>query len=70
MIYTTKDGDRVDLICSQHYPNQNLSSVVAAVFDKNKGLCQHPDVLPRGLDIELPELETVEPLKEQVNLWD
>ncbi|MCW7553640.1 tail protein X [Endozoicomonas gorgoniicola] len=56
--YTTVDGDMLDAICFRHYGN--LNGTVERVLNANPGLCEQPAVLPAGLVIELPVLESAE----------
>ncbi len=71
MIYTSKEGDRLDLICHKYYhPGADkLAEYVAKVLEHNKGLASQPAVLPRGITIELPDIE-IEAKTAVVNLWD
>ena len=69
MTYKTISGDRVDLICSNYYGQQNLAQNIQVVFDANKGLCQYIDTLPAGLSIELPDIEPVIKTQETIELW-
>lgn len=52
--YLTKDGDRLDQICHQHYGDVNM---IVTVLEANKGLESQPPVLPAGLLIKLPDIE-------------
>ena len=54
--YTTSEGDMVDLICLNHYGTS--STTMEAVYAKNKGLVDYGPVLPAGVKIFLPELDT------------
>ena len=56
--YTTVDGDMLDAICFRHYGN--LNGTVERVLNTNPGLCEQPAVLPAGLVIELPVLESAQ----------
>lgn len=57
-IYTTREGDMIDLICFRHYRGDKPGAV-AAVLDANfrVGLADYGPRLPRGLDIVLPDIE-------------
>lgn len=58
--YTTRDGDMLDAICDRHYRinGQSAQGALERVLDANPGLCEHPAVLPAGLVIELPRLQS------------
>lgn len=66
MIYRTKDGDVLDLICLRAYGDSVYS--VEAVYDANPGLAAHGPILPAGLLIELPEAQPATP--STIRLWD
>ena len=65
--YTSKDGDMVDEICWTHYGQQ--SGVVEQVYEANPGLAESGPILPAGLVICLPEINT-EQENQQVQLWE
>lgn len=67
-IYRTRQGDTVDEICWRHYGAS--SGAVEAVLDANPGLSAKGDVLPIGLEIELPDLEKPGVQAATVKLWD
>ena len=70
-IYTTQDGDMLDLICYRAYAGKQ-SGVVEVVLEANQvnDLSSYGAVLPRGLTITLPDLAApalrAKPL---VSLW-
>ncbi|MFV3316456.1 tail protein X [Pseudomonas sp. NY15374] len=64
----TQQHDTVDALCWRHYGR--TAGVVEAVLDANPGLADHGAVLPAGLLITLPELQTAAPERPMVNLWD
>lgn len=66
--YVTKDGDTADFIAWKHYGNQNAGTVEALV-DANHGLADMGPVLPSGLVINLPVIETTA-TTQGVKLWD
>lgn len=66
MKYRTKDGDVLDAICLTHY---GTTAPVEEVLDANRGLAALGPVLPAGVLIELPILETT-PEVPAVRLWD
>ena len=51
---STIENDTLDAICHAHYGD---SSMVAAVYDANPGLAEHPLHLPAGVRIKLPPQE-------------
>jgi phage tail protein X len=70
-LYQTKDGDMIDLIAWQHYGKS--SGFVEKMLEVNRGdrahaLSSKPLVLPRGLNILLPEA-TEEP-RRIISLYD
>lgn len=64
----TQQHDTVDALCWRHYGR--TAGVVEAVLDANPGLADHGAVLPTGLLVTLPELQTAAPERPMVNLWD
>ncbi len=62
----TQQGDTLDLLCLRHYGR--TASVVEAVLAANPGLADLGVILPYGLMVNLPDVET-QPVKETVNLW-
>lgn len=64
----TQQHDTVDALCWRHYGR--TAGVVEAVLDANPGLADHGVVLPPGLLVTLPELQTAAPERPMVNLWD
>ena len=70
--HTTKDGDMLDLICFRRYRGRQAGAV-EFVLEANRHihLSTNGPLLPRGLQIELPDLPTdqatAEPLQK---LWD
>lgn len=66
--YITREGDTMDFIAWKHY-GATTNRVVEKVLDANRGLADLGPILPAGLRIELPDVET--PAKSQgVRLWD
>ncbi|MBF9235598.1 tail protein X [Microvirga alba] len=66
--YTTREGDTVDFIAWKFYGSTE-NQVVEAVLAENRGLADKGALLPPGLQITLPEIQT--PAKSQgVRLWD
>ncbi len=68
MIYRTKDGDVLDLICRKHYGDAPYQ--VEAVLAANIGLAAKGPVLHSGILIDLPELPELAPEKPTIRLWD
>ncbi len=71
MLYVSQKDDVVDAICYRFYGN---GSATVTVLDANpnvggKSLAEWGPLLPAGLEIELPELITEEPVQ-GVQLWD
>jgi len=60
-------GDTLDVICVRHY---GLTlGVVETVLAANPGLAELGPVLPHGITVELPDVQT-SPVQETVNLWE
>lgn len=68
MQYLTRSGDRLDLICEQHY--QRRAQAVEAVLKANYGLAEQGPILPAGLRIELPDLPAAVLQTQPVRLWE
>ncbi|SKA81395.1 P2-like prophage tail protein X [Thiothrix eikelboomii] len=66
--YTTQDGDVLDALCYAEYGAEH--GTTEAVLAVNPILAQHPAVLPAGVVILLPDLQSSSPVKTQVQLWD
>lgn len=66
MIYRTKDGDVLDLICRTYYAGAPHS--VEAVYAANPGLAAYGPVLPAGVLIDLPAAQAAQPTT--IRLWD
>lgn len=64
----TQQNDTVDAICWRHYGR--TAGVVEAVLDANPGLADRGPVLPAGVLVTLPELQTTAPERQMVNLWN
>ncbi|MGJ3439626.1 tail protein X [Pseudomonas sp. Je.1.5.c] len=64
----TQQNDTVDAICWRHYGR--TAGVVEAVLDANPGLADRGAVLPAGVLVTLPELQTTAPERQMVNLWN
>ena len=64
----TQQNDTVDALCWRHYGR--TAGVVEAVLNANPGLASHGAVLPAGLLITLPDIQTSAPERQMVSLWD
>ena len=62
--YRTRDGDMLDQICETFY---GRASAFVEVLSANPGLAEYGPILPRGIDIVLPDLPT--PVSEGTSLW-
>ena len=60
-------GDTLDVICVRHYGR--TLGVVETVLAANPGLAELGPVLPHGVIVELPDVQT-SPVQETVNLWE
>ncbi|HDL8286787.1 TPA: tail protein X [Yersinia enterocolitica] len=60
-------GDTLDALCFRHYGR--TEDVVERVLAANPGLAELGVILPHGIGIELPTINTA-PQRESVNLWD
>lgn len=68
--YRTRDGDTVDLIAFKVYGN-TAGGIVERVLDANPGVADRGPVLPGGLILTLPAIETATTaVAEGVKLWD
>ncbi len=66
MIYRSKQGDVLDLICRNYYAGQPYR--VESVYDRNPGLAAYGPTLPAGLEIDMPAAEAT-PVT-TIRLWD
>ncbi|MGR6474437.1 tail protein X [Pseudomonas juntendi] len=64
----TQQNDTVDALCWRHYGR--TAGVVEAVLDANPGLADSGPVLPAGMLVTLPEIQTSAPERQMVNLWE
>ena len=67
-IYTTKQGETVDLVCSKFYGRTR--DVTEAVLAANPGLAALGPVLPLGTSITMPDIASRPAATELVSLWD
>lgn len=63
--YTTRDRDRLDLVCWRHYGH--LARSVERVLEANPHLAAQPPWLPAGIVIRLPDLAP--PASARIRLW-
>lgn len=70
MMYRTRQGETLDLICHQHYGQ--ASGYVELVLAANYRLSSQPEILPMGIEINLPDLpdQTQVQPGTMINLWD
>lgn len=72
VIYTSREGDTVDLVCYRHYGN--TVGKVEAVLAANPGLAALGPILPKGTEFTLPDLAAPEQQATiktgTVKLWD
>lgn len=66
--YITRDDDTADLICFRYY-GTTAALVVERMIDANPGLSARGPLLPSGVTVQLPEIDTTE-TKQGVKLWD
>ncbi|MEL4069605.1 tail protein X [Ochrobactrum sp. GPK 3] len=67
-IYTTKQGEWLDMICRREYGDE--SGFVEQVLAVNPGLADLPPKLPLGTVIRLPELTRADATPSVISLWD
>ena len=63
--YRTIEGDMIDDICHRHYGDEGM---VEQVYEANPRLAALGPVLPKGITIVLPEIETAAP-RSTIRLW-
>lgn len=71
MIYTTKDGDRLDIICHGYYGATD-GVVEAVLYDAANYDLTTEEIFPAGVVINLPSIsasETIQTQEEHV-LWE
>ena len=67
-IYTTRQGETVDLACLSHYGR--TAAVVEAVLSANPGLSGLGPILPLGTQIIMPDMPSVSAERRLISLWD
>lgn len=65
--YITQEDDVLDAIAYRHYGRHQ--GTTEAVLKANRGLASYGLVLPAGLAIILPEIDTAQPVQ-SVKLYD
>ncbi len=65
--YVTADGDTADYIAWKQYGTQ-AGRITERLLEANPGLAARGPILPAGIVIQLPELDTAQ-AKEGVRLW-
>lgn len=68
MQYTTKDGDRLDIICARHYGTVN-NTFEKVLYDPANADLTTSEVFAAGVTLTLPVVEPSEK-KTEVSLWD
>jgi phage tail protein X len=67
VIYTTAEGDMLDMICLKYYGHAQ-NQIVEQVLTANQGLADKGSVYQAGLEILLPDID-VKSQTETVRLW-
>ena len=66
--YVTRDGDTVEYIAWAQYGSQ-LSAVINAVLNANPGIADYGPLLPAGVTMTLPDVDTSPAASGGVSLW-
>lgn len=66
--YTTRDGDTADYIAFKYYGTL-AGQAVEQLLDANPTLADYGPILPGGLVVSLPDIDTTTKV-EGVSLWD
>jgi len=67
-IYTTKQGETVDLVCSKFYGRTR--DATEAVLNANPGVAALGPILPLGTKILMPDIEARPAATKLISLWD
>ena len=67
--YKSRAGDVVDAIAWRYYGACD-SDILRRVLEANPGLADHGPVLPAGVLMTLPDIETPASEQKAVSLWD
>lgn len=65
--YRTSDGDTADYIAWKHYGTTERQ-VVEQLLDANRGLAGYGPILPAGVLVQLPDIDTTAKAK-GLRLW-
>lgn len=68
VLYTTKQGQTVDLVCWLHY--KRTREVAEVVLDANPGVADLGPILPMGTALTLPDIQQSAVGAKLVSLWD
>jgi phage tail protein X len=66
VLYTSHDGDTIDLICFQHYGS---TDAVLTVLEANPLIANAPAELTQGMKITLPDWKAPSNEGEAIVLW-
>lgn len=61
-------GETLDALCFRH--RGRTHGVVEATLELNPGLADYGPILPMGLEVDIPDLQTTKPITTLINLWD
>lgn len=67
-LYTTKQGQTVDLVCQEHYGR--TAEVTELVLAANPGISAMGPFLPLGTTVTLPDVATQKSAPKLTSLWD
>lgn len=67
-LYTTRQGETVDLACWRHYGR--TAEVTEMVLEANPGLAAKGAALPMGTQILMPDWQESSSARPLVSLWD
>jgi phage tail protein X len=67
-VYTTIEGDMLDLIAFREYGVS--SKATEQLYDHNYRIADNPAEMPAGVDVELPRMTNLTPLRRIIRLWD
>ena len=66
MTVITQQNDTLDAIC---YRTLGRTDIIVDVINSNPHAISTP-ILPAGIEIRIPDLPTVKPIKTIIKLWD
>ncbi|HAU3212832.1 TPA: phage tail protein [Salmonella enterica subsp. enterica] len=69
IIYTTRDGDRLDQICLKVYGRTAKTTEEVLYQVINYGITDMHSVFPAGQVITFPDIDP-EPVQKETQLWD